>query len=424
MKHTILLLLGLFLLFSCEEIVINNDDKLSTIELTITENDDGSSQLEWTMANTSSFQKYWLVRSSDSIPNSFHAIDLNNSILIELEDYKEHTYQDLPTELSNQAFYRVFVELNDRKLVSNEVTGANDIHIFNFLAVDVEFSVSANALYLLAHPSRNIYKWDISQSTLHTSNAANHSDNYGIEIETIDNQEHLIAFENSFDEFFSYDLDLNYEKAISFSGHACQDAAISNSGIILGSMFSAPSILTFDYHTDNLLHTFNSPNNSAVKKIETISNQSENHFIETGSDNKLHLYKVDSAGVVFEHTEQELTPPSYFNDIAISPDQQHFAGNTAGLIFNKDLSLFGQIQSDVTFQNFAFSSNGEQLVAIRGNSSKQDIVIYKFPELTEERVIPLGYSASHVFMKGNQLVIIGQNYINGVEKFSIQTFYL
>ena len=117
MKQLLLLIsLGIVLFVaSCEPIELN---ELRDFELSVEQESDTIINLSWTKSNTSNFKKYVVVRSKEPILNDNKPSD--GFVLAEIQDFNTNSLTDIVTKLSADYYYKVYIELEDRFLVSNE----------------------------------------------------------------------------------------------------------------------------------------------------------------------------------------------------------------------------------------------------------------------------------------------------------------
>ena len=100
---------------SCEPVELN---ELRDFELSIEQESDTILHLSWEKVNINTFKKYVIVRSKEAI--TADARPSNGYVLAEISDFNQNSYTDIVTKLSADYHYRVYVELDNRYLVSNE----------------------------------------------------------------------------------------------------------------------------------------------------------------------------------------------------------------------------------------------------------------------------------------------------------------
>lgn len=98
---------------SCEPVELN---ELRDFELSIEQESDTIIHLSWEKANINDFKKYIVIRSSEPITS----LTPNGYVIAEITNFNQTSFTDVITKLSPDYHYKIYVDITDRYLVSED----------------------------------------------------------------------------------------------------------------------------------------------------------------------------------------------------------------------------------------------------------------------------------------------------------------
>ena len=170
LPSTLLSLLVFSFFFGCK-----NDDvetPLQEFELSITQ-DGNKLYHSWAEVNISDFERYILVRSSEPIPvtlDPFSSTSFNSEISLVVHEESDKTiseWEELALSEKSKLFYRVFIKLSDRYIVSNEKEVSFDEKIIShstlFFDAEVFHHPELKLIYIIDYDSLFAYNYQSNE---------------------------------------------------------------------------------------------------------------------------------------------------------------------------------------------------------------------------------------------------------------------
>ena len=502
MKQIILLIfLGTILfLASCESIELN---ELRDFELTIEQESDTIIQLSWTKANITNFKKYIIVRSETPIINIDRPAD--GFVLAEINDFNENSLTDIVTKLSADYYYRVYTELENQYLSSNQeyihfeetydlfvahfiqaeqvqftwnpiaassfksfiiafsdssindnifdildlehnmITGANfntathvtsnvfGLHFkllldlgdriisteslttslqtipnsvtFSTIFESFEHNPHNNSLYLWENANSstmNVFDYQ-QEATLQTVDMPS---NFRYSVGRNQQQDELYLVNNDNDRIIVYNADNMVEShnipLINNNSQLSYDINGFGDWIFIGTMDVFRLFSVYHRISGNLIYT--SLNSTNHNKRMAILDTNPVKVLEL-SRNQADIHELDGYASLIQHHSASHNSLDITQNIAISPDQQYFAGLRDGLIYSATLNSSFYLPGNLIYESFAFSENSDKIYATIGKK----IYKYDLATLSLEQIIEKEFPIRYIFIDNGQLIAIGNN---------------
>ena len=165
MKRLIAILTLFLVIYSCIKLPVDSGDTSSSILLK--NNTFGYVDLSWDKTYISTFKEYIILSSSFSIKDYKNISDIpSNMIIARITDYEQNFFKD--SVLLKSAYYKVFVNIGDRLLISNEVhINTSIFYLDNIFSISSSYLDDDNNRLVLLDNSSNKYmiSIDINKET-------------------------------------------------------------------------------------------------------------------------------------------------------------------------------------------------------------------------------------------------------------------
>ncbi|MEK7257531.1 MAG: WD40 repeat domain-containing protein [Bacteroidota bacterium] len=402
-------LFALFLLalLGCEKEKIDNSDKNYPIQITATK-PGRNVLLEWTKTNISSFEKYVIVSSTDSIPDSPTPAGF---VVANLDDVDENHFEDVNIPIAERIFYKVYVDVGDRFLFSPTISVKLEFNLLDISATKIEPYLPKKELFIYDNTRQKLvrYNYETEEIKGELSLPDIFALNYSIG-ENGSGYELYLNKDNSTKlEIFDAET-MTLKTSITAPGNIYCIATGSKGYIFLGTSSWQNGLAVYRRNDKNLVESYNS-GISFEHRMDVSANGLE--LVEVSFD-VLNYYILDEQGQVLQQKKQSLflTP---LEKIAISPDGEFFLPAFEGIVFNKDLEVVDKVP-DVNFgafPDFAFSPDGDRLFAASFNLELRE---FSFPNLTLNETMPLNYSVRRVYTDEGNLIVVGAVFVSGQNK--------
>ncbi|MFK8008820.1 MAG: hypothetical protein AB8H03_20840 [Saprospiraceae bacterium] len=400
--------LFLFFLLICSSIFNckNDDEETPLQDFTLSIIQDGS-QLShsWTEVNISEFERYIIVRSLEPIPanlDPFASFSFNSEInkVVHEETSKEISiWEEIVLSEERKLFYRVFIELSDRYIVSNEVeVNFDEKLIFNSLQnsnIDVYHHPDLKLIYFVDGDSLFAYDYESAEFIAETELFLG----FDIEFFSIgkfngEDELYLITDDPFLDDRIVI-LDatsLDLLEMINIGDKVIEAINTDREGLIILVDDSSSPIKILDRASGEIL-------GSADCSCADIYNEKID-FAST-SENILRLVfstQVSAGGfldLTFSDTWELLSesPISYFLSnplpkVTYTSDKNYFIPNYNGTLFDAEGNIINSIYSPINDKgigyDFVFLENESEMInltnpALVNNAGTQTINKYTFP---------------------------------------------
>ena len=159
-KFTILFFCLFFSLFlACSKENVNNNDGGFPLQLTATQ-EGRNIKLNWTQTKVSTFEEYVVVRSTEPIPIDFIPTPFSQLVIKRLDEFEENEFTDNNPLLAERIYYKVFVDIGDRFLQSEERVVEYEVTILGGIPGKVAFNAATNMLYILNQETAEVLAYN------------------------------------------------------------------------------------------------------------------------------------------------------------------------------------------------------------------------------------------------------------------------
>jgi hypothetical protein len=429
---------GLLLFLGCQkEVVLDNTDKNFPLRLNYSTTKDDN-RFSWAEVNVTGFQQYVLVRSSTTIPVG--GTPSGKTRVFESTNVKDTIA--LPTAnilFDSVGFYKLYTQINDRWLESQEVRVSNTNLIVSGNHLASTFLPDSNWVLILKQESNasttaKLVLIDVLKEKMYSSSIF-------FPISTVDQIALSISYNNG-----------KPEALIATSSTFRRIALPTMTQISQNSAFTSPYSVVkggndFLFTTNSTVSTsFNVRKNSdfGVVKSYSRSNYFEHrtlavldtttNLLVEASQSKLEIFSINPTNGTINTGNLVLNNvsfPPFLIDIIVSPDRQYFCPNASGIIYDRGLNPIGQF-SDIAIgnsflQDAVFSVDGRFTYALVFDffTGLTKITKQNFPEFTAVSETPInGTSPIRIgrLKEGLCLILSDQN--SGNARFTVQKINL
>jgi hypothetical protein len=444
-RRIFLLLPLLGVLFSTckKDLEIDDTDKNFPVSLRITGTGDNL-VFEWDEAPSSTFERYILVRSFDSIPTGLPANGAG-AIIVNTDQRDSVRVSNLTHPFVNKLYFKLYVDIGERPIdgvpsgLSRFVESATvPVQLNNFVIngnpTQVRFLPERNWVFIANNsPSSSnselmLVDYTTNQVVSTRANVPIADPNYmGVDIGKNQNNELELYWWGANSEFVRYGLpDFTEKQSISstFTGFSL----VTN---------EAGQFMTTQYDFDRGFAVRNF-NNFSIQEGEYRPNyyehrtllmldKAENRVVEAGPYS-LRIFTVDPASGQASNTVSvnTTTYPVFLNDMPVSQDRQYFIPHRDGRIYDRQLSNVAQIPDPfgVGIADASFAPDGQRIFVISTDPfsfNSTHIRQFSFPnmELLTEQFISNILPSRLRAIANNQIVFVG-NSVNGLNQFAIK----
>lgn len=429
---------GLLLFLGCQkEVVSDNTDKNFPLRLNYSTTNDNS-RFSWAEVNVTGFQQYVLVRSSTTIPVG--GTPSGKTRVFESSNVKDTiTLTTASIIFDSVGFYKLYTQINDRWLESQEVRVSNTNLIVSGNPLAATFLPDSNWVLIVkqepnASTTAKLVLIDVLKEKMYSSSIF-------FPITSTDQIALSIGYNNG-----------KPEALISTSSTFRRIALPTMTQISQNSAFTSPYSVAkggnnFLFTTNaNVSTAFNVRKNSdfSVVKSYNRSNYLEhrtlavldtatNLLVEV-SQSKLEVFSINPTNGTINTGNLTLTNLSFspfFIDIVVSPDRQFFCPNTSGIVYDRGLNPVGQFPEiaigNSFLQDAVFSADGRFTYALVFDffTGLTKITKQSFPEFTVESETPIsGVTPIRIgrLKEGLGLIVTDQN--SGNARFTVQKINL
>lgn len=421
MKHILPLLL-LSILFAsflgCERPEIDNTDKEYPINIALELTDD-QVKISWPEVNISTFDSYFILRSTDSISDDINTFTINTTFLSTIQDSDETEFVDDQIPFAEKLYYKVLVQIEDRFLLSPTVAVEFDRTILDFGFDRFYMDQATGTGYFVNNNTSQVFQYNFDDDVVLGStivpNAWQLRLSFGMhagesEIYMIDGSSELKILDAS---------DLSTKETFSVQNDIFSVAYLNSLLFVSTSNFNWP-FLVYQRSNNNFVTQHEHENYYDFRTTALLSD-TENKMLLC-SRNYLDYFHLGASGDLITHTEESHFSSEQVLDVPIlSPDKTHIIPYQSGNVYNTEtLQVVGRVGLQGFFyQSFAFSSDGTKIFANQNFSTV--IEEYSFPEMTLQNTHDIGIFTKYIFTRGDELVILGSIFLNGFEKTVVET---
>ena len=426
MKIKLILFLSILFVFnySCKK----EEIPLTNLNLKV-EKIDGVYRCTWNSTNISSFEKYTLIASKDSITED---LDLNffSPSPKFIEDQTIGTWNFTISTPFEKKYFQLRVDIGDRILYSEIIVFENPHtrivdnfkgqFLFHYPEIKTMYfgNDGTNKLKAYNYEDDKIKEIEFTQ---YISGGTGGNNGFGDEI-------YLFTYDNRLTILDAHTL--AFKDWILDFGPEIYSVSTNQNGLITLAVNSylEPTQI-YDRNGLTLLTTHDYANLSGIRSIGFLSKEN-NKLLEIGK-NDAHIYDLNENGGVINHLSA-INPfdhpftQGYGNQLAISPNGNYFASSSRGDMFDSNLTPLGQLK-DLTGSNyFCYLFNEENSVMYTSpsvlNTTNNASLIQKFslPDLSivetfeNERYTPI-----YLFYIEDQIMILAISHTDYDDKVII-----
>lgn len=412
--------LGILFLHCKEDLSVDNSDKNFPITLLYTLKNDAI-EFDWEPAEVSTFESYVLVRSVNPIPPGLSPIFGSTETVFTTDRPDSTTFTDISLPLFQEVHYKLYIDIGDRFVESDDIAIAFDNFLVNGNPALVRFVTDSNWVVIGDDFNQRVLVLDY----LHKTTLGNRS---ALPFTNLDNMAVTIGNFNN-DPALHWWSGYNSPLVMSLPGLITKKTyGISTSPF---SWVVAPDgrFYSTQYDFDNGFTTRTPDDFSIVKgyyrpnyyehRTLLLLDPAEGLFVEA-SPYQLRTFKVNSSDGIASDVLQlgTNTYSTFLQYIPASRDLHYFVPQFDGIVYDRNLALVTQIPlaSSTGFVDCAFSQDGQYLYVLSNNFQVFGSIItkYNFPLMTvaaERRLAGVQARDIETTADGG-LVFVGSN-VNG-----------
>ncbi len=423
---------SLMLLFTTckEDLSVDNSDKNFPITLRY-EQDGDAIHFSWDAAKVSSFEKYVLIRSANPIPPGLfpNVGGLDNIFTSDRAD--STTFTDFSPPLFQEVHYKLYVDIGDRFVESDDVAFSFDNLLINGNAAFVRFVPDSNWVVIGDDNNGRVLVVDYLHKTVFPSRPS-------MPFTSLDNMAVTVGYYNGAPALFWWS---GFSSPFVMSLPDLGTLKSYGASVAPFSWIVSPNgrYFTTQYDFDNGFTTRQSDDFSLVKgyyrpnyyehRTLLLLDPVENLLVEA-SPYQLRSFKVDATeGTVTDIAQKGTSNFSTFLQyLPASHDGQYFIPQYDGIVYDRNLNFVAQVPIAMTagIVDCAFSQNGQYLYALSNDFQAFGSILtkYNFPAMTvaaERRL--LGVQARDIeATPDGDLVFVGSN-VNGTNNMFIKQLH-
>lgn len=384
MKRLIAILTLFLVIYSCIKLPVDSGDTSSSILLK--NNTFGYVDLSWDKTYISTFKEYIILSSSFSIKDYKNISDIpSNMIIARITDYEQNFFKD--SVLLKSAYYKVFVNIGDRLLISNEVhINTSIFYLDNIFSISSSYLDDDNNRLVLLDNSSNKYmiSIDINKETYNYDYLGNIPKIRWFGKGKFENQnEYYVPVSNIINIYDANSINL----IDTINTTDCSSISFGNDSILYCSSSSRNRIMAINRKTkrkmyefgrafalDNLCKVSNSDEIFRVRNTSTLAYMDYYHFDpKTGKviDSIYNVLTINQ--MTFDGTKISISKSGSFFVIGIVNSINH-------VVLSKNLQMLGQIVLPFEYNNssiFSCISPNEKYIAMLTNLNiNNDISVY------------------------------------------------
>ena len=414
-KIPFLFLLVILLFFSCKkegEINPQFDDFVKSIQSPICKNlvfsidQDGYklshswNRIDDAKTEGNNFIRYLLVRSTSSIPDDFSlqtGFD-NETTVAYIEDINTTSWDEYLVDRNPTLYYRVFAQLYESYIPSNEIIISNDVHTFQIEGVDrIYHNPNAGVLYAISIDSIIAYDYkqkSVLASISHPFISSSLSFTHGI---TNNEDEVYFANRNSSEILILDAHTLEQKSTLNVGQEGINNITFNNDGSLFALIDDDfGTILFLDRATGEILGqanptTFN--DDAFYLDIKPVPNSPNSVYSFYGTGIRrgaYHQSNFSSSGEFLSNGPVIEVNSGIIKDVIISKSEGFLIPNFTGTIYDKDGTILNSIepvdQNLGEYDNFALSPDETLLFGLKNFPSsnisyRNSFEVFSFPDL-------------------------------------------
>jgi hypothetical protein len=385
LKTTFLLFALLCFVSGCfQDYTIDNSDNTFPVRLSLDSVNDKLVKVSWEKTNISSFKRYIVVKSATAIltglkPNLVN-VNINPfTIIAEIYDFNENTWSDSAIFPSEKAYYKVYVELDNKIIESNNIEV--DLNVYDLKGNITSLMLDKDSLRLIYNTNtalRNFSAFNINEKKVE-----NKADNVNFFIGS--NFKYAPVYLPVFKFYLMSGSSLGSVQYPSISFSQEQNVSASNIWSMSSSSkfllinvtpqsFSSNKECVYIYSLGSTLEFKDSNLRTDPFEKRISSFIDDDTFVEAKFGN-LSLYNLSIAGYETKTTSINVPDLKSLSDqLTLSSDKKYMIASKDGDIYRvSDFSkLFDNTCEDCV--KFLFSKDGKLLYQTRKNSLNKLIV--------------------------------------------------
>lgn len=403
-----IVLLGV-VFFSCKkEKPVLNENEGQNFELTI-EKIGYDFSFNWTPTNISDFERYVILGSRDSIPNSFNLALASNSFEASFESQAINSFDSLIVPFSSYLFFRAFVVMGNRTLASNLVrTEYESFHIVPYTPSIIFPNPDNKSIILLDFNESKLIRYHLPTKAITAEETMNELVSFGTVEKWNGYSELYLTGEDRNIKIFDA-LTLEYKDFISTGAFEVFSMDTNDDGLVATSIkrFNIP-VQFFKRDNSSFLSSTDFNSYSQPRGIAFLS-KNENKGIEISSLG-IGSFQLDDDGQIIDDQFLDFPLPySNYEQLVVSPNGNYFGTSRDGLFFDKDLNLIGELDYTpaTIYEDYIFSPDENFLYALSNGFSKNELIKYSIPDLEIQERLELGYEPKSVFWNEGKIFVVG-----------------
>lgn len=395
------LLLSLF--FACKKEQVNNNDGGFPLQLTA-QQDGRNVVLDWTETKVSSFEEYIIVRSTEPIPVDFVPTPFSQFVIERLDEFEDNQFIDNSPLLAERIYYKVFADIGDRFLQSEEVIVEYEVTILNRIPTRIAHNPDTDLLYIYDGALIEILAYNyvtnenggkVGTNSSQPSFCAGNNGN-GEELYVVNTSTSLKVYD-------AFTLELK-ETITPASNIFMRQVATNNNGhlYIYTDNFSN-NIKVIDVNSESIVGNFSSNiNNPRLFMLD----EAKNELVVVGNF-EIELIDFDNNGNIESESQTNTNSfPTNNGGFGVSSDNQFFMPYVDGSIYDENLNNTNNLSSTNSFfEDFAFSSDGTKIFAADNNFLR--VQQFSFPDLQLEETYNFSYFINRIFEDDGSLIVVG-----------------
>lgn len=356
--------------------------------------------LDWDDANYSTFQNYFIVRSTEEIPSN----DLPVNPLDSIQESSSSRYVDDFYQIEGKLFYRVFVKIGGVFLESETVSVEFFDEIHPITASKVTHDEENDRLFIFDEIRYKVYRYEILNEQV-TDSLELEPGGYQIKVGNAGMGMELFVSKIGTGKLDIYDAEtFAFKEQLNAIGEV-QSIEVSNGVVILAANQSNESLTVYNRETLEKISAGNSVRN--IKRVIKLISDDPKILIDA-SNEELGKYVFDEDWTMLsEESIEWFMEPLW--DIACIGDGEFFIPNTDGEIYNLNLERMDVQIGDVgpfASEHIFIEEEGEIYSFVFNNKFFAKI---SFPNLELIEFVSLKYKPLRaVRTAGNKMVVVGR----------------
>ncbi|MEM6262321.1 MAG: hypothetical protein AAGI38_07435 [Bacteroidota bacterium] len=363
----------------------------------------GGVELSWTQINTRDFQRYWIIRSVDSLPDDIDVTDLTIEIAGQVDQPEDTVFTDTRPPQGSVIYYKVLAELGNRFLVSPTVPVVREFFPLGLRYGDAVIEPIYNTLFVRDQTGRLVTAFDYEEKKLLGTSSIS-STNPNLSAGTFNGQSELYVHAIGNSELTVFRADSMFNPIQNdFLRNIASVAADNRGRLYIAFSDNAGTFRVHQRAGFGQVANFTGGQSFSQKLVGVYPNGND---ILDATPQQVELYRFDDNGDFITRITKSISAAGtqFLSSMAFHPDGEFVIPFRNGLILDKDLNPITLLSGNVV-TSYAFSPDGNSLYVANGNTLSQ----LEVPSFRPLNTFLLGFSTKAIFVdpEDNKLLIVG-----------------